>query len=1299
MYGSGSYESGLSNAREIGKKKAQASYAKEAYKQALKATKKKTYDDAISDWTNPDSKEALKRDGAARVAEEIRNDPRKQEEIKAQGYSVEDYIDALYNASSDGKFRSEREYKQFAKKQKPADPVAEAMARAKKQESKGSLDKLKSFVKSKDTDGDGKPNGLLGALEIIDRPGDAVRTGIKEKLEGRSFLKGLKDGFTGEKDTSGTDLNKRLGFDPGKDTKDKVISSVLGKTLLDKLPGGQLVAPFVSKDIKDKIGKEAVGMATETVTDPLNLIGGGLVTKGINKLGKAAKNAAKAAGKTDDVLGLPAPKPEPLGLPEPQPKLPEPKPSAGNISRPDTILKNPIPEIPDVLRQPLAKARFESKGLGFGVGSKYEPKASNRMMMPQARQNQAYWQQRYEDFAEHVKTNYDTNTMTPETLEEAWTQFARYDEPVKLDELIDLAYPKGFEPPAVPKQTAPEPVPVVEEPPARTIKDDLKEDPRINEMIKKLYPPERPISRSATPEETLKWMEDIVAAQKKPQPSLEPLKFAREKWIRNGGLGSNINGRVTPLKSAADEVAAASEAVQMKPGKDFEPILPEKMVEDDLPLLRADDPIQDVNFDPKQLKDVSGFKAATTDVYRIFRDVFGDDFEKVGKPILNELDRSKKNYVDMQKNLATRLKTDVVDKLGIKKGSKESALVQQYGEGKISLQQLKLQAPDKWRDIVKADQWFRREYDQLIDTINAARAKAYPNNLDKQVPKLKNYYRHFRELNGLEGLKNIFESPSQIDPHLAGLSQHTNPSSKFHGFMQKRGLGPYKNDAVGGFLEYIPNAAYATHIDQVIPTFKNLRRQLADGTADSKNINNFIEFLYNYSNDLAGKTNPYFDRNLQQLVGRKTMAVLNWANNRVKKNVILGNVGSTLAQLANIPNGIAYAKPQNAAKGLTRTLTSIFDKNAPIHKSPFLQERYIGEVFRQFDQRLIDQPEKMAGWMIETADRVGTSFVWNSAYEKALKDGIKNPIAHADDMTRKLIAGRGIGEVPLMQKSKAVQLVMPFTLEVANLWKVMGDFVKTKDFGAIATLFVGNFLLNKAMEETRGSAVTFDPIDAIWDAFADEELTGFQRVGRVGGEVLTNVPLGQHVAGMYPENGQVFNIKGPTRKELFGERDPQRFGTGLVAANGLSDLAFKFALPFGGNQIKKTLTGIESLQNEGSYITDSPVQLPFMGENQKLRYPVEPGLKNGAKGLLFGPSATSEAQEYYDNKRRPLSEKQTLEYEYAKSKGVGKDYYNALMNLRKETTVKKKMKEISEDDSLTYEEKQEKIQVLLNQLK
>ena len=738
--------------------------------------------------------------------------------------------------------------------------------------------------------------------------------------------------------------------------------------------------------------------------------------------------------------------------------------------------------------------------------------------------------------------------------------------------------------------------------------------------------------------------------------------------------------------------------VPVTPKKFDSDVLPKQVDEINSPKVEAD---FTKDIDVMQLKDRGGFKTAATDMYRNFDRIFGED-SSITKRVVGEIDASKARNIDMQERLLKGLKENVVDKLGIKKGSKLSRFVQDYGEKNMSLPTLMAKAPKDWEKVVEADKWFQATYKSTLKEINAGRALAYPGDESKLVKERKDYYRHYQELTGLSGLKNIFDSPSAISPHLAGTSEFTKPGSKYASFMQKRGLGPYKSDAVGGFLDYIPSAAYATHIDPNIPTIRKLKDELANVTEEtgSKHLNGTIEYLHHLANDFAGKTNPVADRFVQTYIpgGRTTMAVLNWTNNRVKTNTILANLGSALAQIANVPNGIAFAK-QHSVKGLARTMKGLVDKTEPIHKSPFLKERYADVMYRQFDQKWLDQPMKAAEWLIETADRSGTSFVWNAIYEKGLKQGVPNPIKYADNETRKLIGGRGIGEVPLGQKSKVMQMVVPFTLEVGNMWHVMNDMKKAKDFGGLALLFASNYVLNRVMEEVRGSPITFDPIDAMLDSFNDD-LTKVETAGRLTGEVLSNIPGGQYVSGIYPESGEIVGLKLPRREDMFGDRDPRRFGSGLFMNNGVTDPLFKILPKFGGNQMKKALEGAEVLKDGGSYKEGKGVLsgLPFMGEKKELNFPVERTNENIAKSLLFGGYATGEAREYFDNDRTPLGDKQTEEYKKAVEAGVGKEYYDLLISTRLDNSVKRKIKKISEDETLSEQKRKEEIEKVLKQL-
>jgi|GEM_PF-4542901 len=558
----------------------------------------------------------------------------------------------------------------------------------------------------------------------------------------------------------------------------------------------------------------------------------------------------------------------------------------------------------------------------------------------------------------------------------------------------------------------------------------------------------------------------------------------------------------------------------------------------------------------------------------------------------------------------------------------------------------------------------------------------------KFVPKRDDYFHHTQEMTGLGGLKNIFGSPAEISPELAGRSDFTLPKSKFHGFMQKQGLGAYKEDAVGGFLKYLPEASYSIHIDPMISKFEGQADDLSVLTNKTKDANNFINFLRKFSQDLAGKTNP-IDRVPQEKLGRRNMAMLSWLNSRAKGNAIRFNLGTPLIQPTNIAQGLAFAK-KDSAIGIGRAITDLFSDNPLRNQSAFLKERFHAGQYRQFDTRLIDQPGRFADWMLEFSDRLGTDAVWYSCYQKGLNTkGISNPIAYADSNARRLVAGRGIGEIPLQQKSKIVQTFMPFTLEVANMWKIQKDFVKEKDFAGLVTLFAGLWVANNIIEKTRGDRPLFDPVDAIADAvniMAGEngKGTGEKAIlagGRLGGEVLSNLPGGQFAAQLYPEYGfKVGDYQMPSRKGLMGDSDPTRFGTGILPQKALQDPGKYLLLPYGGAQVDKSLKGLDAIQKSGVY-----------KDEKTMNYPIVPDATNAVGGVLFGRGAFRESQDYYKNNRRPLSENQTQQVE---GSGDRQAQYDLIMKQRKIESIVEQIRTLSKDNKLTDQEKQKRIQEL-----
>lgn len=142
-------------------------------------------------------------------------------------------------------------------------------------------------------------NVLFDIFEILDRPRNALFTGVNEALSGGDFLSGLGEGITGETKTSGKDiLVDRLGLP---DTEGQLdLADVLGFGL--DIAGDPMDwALFGGKSASDAV----MNLAKKGVKKGANLLDKG-VTKGLQVLDKAELNKigklADQAGMTKDAF-------------------------------------------------------------------------------------------------------------------------------------------------------------------------------------------------------------------------------------------------------------------------------------------------------------------------------------------------------------------------------------------------------------------------------------------------------------------------------------------------------------------------------------------------------------------------------------------------------------------------------------------------------------------------------------------------------------------------------------------------------------------------------------------------------------------------------------------------------------------------------------------------------------------------------------------------------------------------------------------------------------------------------------
>jgi hypothetical protein len=707
--------------------------------------------------------------------------------------------------------------------------------------------------------------------------------------------------------------------------------------------------------------------------------------------------------------------------------------------------------------------------------------------------------------------------------------------------------------------------------------------------------------------------------------------------------------------------------------------------------------------------------------------------EQIEKPFAE----SKRAYVDRVNEEAKSLKENIVDKLGISKGSKESAGVQWLGEGKkvvkvgkayqevdynISdlMNEFDYIAPNgkkAWENIVEADKYFRIKYNEYIDRINEVLKKIYPNveetvsKIDTRIAKetdpkkieqlnwakhkatqnkrlypRQDYYRHFKELDDsfLSTIDGVRRSATDIGPDLLGKTEFTKPNSKWAGILQQRlGWLGYKPDAVGGMIDYMQQAEYKINVEPNIKNVRGFIKDLVINTDTTKNANSFIEALQDFTNELAGKTNT-IDRAVQNMLGdRNGRVVLNATTqimNRLKANAVMGNIGTVFVQPFNLPNVVSYAKdPVAVADGMFKALQGLAgnkEVKAILNKSTFLQERYLSRAYRQFDEGLFKKTENFTAWTLEALDKAVAESAFITFYKQNIKKGMQeaDAIFEADELVKRSIGGRGIGEMPPSQKAKLSKSLVPFTVEVRNALNVykghVFDLTKGAKTGnakltgnaslALTELVTVGYLLNRMGEAVLNrESILPDPIDAILSELQDEEPSITDAMLRLLGEGLSAHPAGQYIAGIGAEG---LGLTEYDMKKLFGESDPTRYGTGPMLISTIGEPigqalrgqnidvlgpTLSFLPKFGGRQIERSIRGLqdmavlpkETINKEGVSVKtqDFPASYSAGGN---MRFTIDKTPSNYIRAGTTGTWSTKEAKNYIEQGNKPLGDKQ-----------------------------------------------------------
>lgn len=456
-------------------------------------------------------------------------------------------------------------------------------------------------------------------------------------------------------------------------------------------------------------------------------------------------------------------------------------------------------------------------------------------------------------------------------------------------------------------------------------------------------------------------------------------------------------------------------------------------------------------------------------------------------------------------------------------------------------------------------------------------------------------------------------------------------------------------------------------------------------------LSNFVDELDEYTNLLAGKKSRN-DRGMERFINRKAYNVLKKFYSRVGANMVAANVGSALTNFIPITQAWSQVSTADVLRGMWDTLKNYKTADGLDAASTFINNR---SGYGRLAMSTMDKVSAGAGWLMESIDTFTTGSVVRARYYQNLRRGMSETSAmqEADQFASGIMADRSKGSMPTLYAAQApwIKLFTQFQLEVNNelswIFKDMAREERKKGVAALAKamfkFLIGAWIYNEFYESIVGRRPALDPLDIINDTVGDftgyhipnmvlagigaakgekidfttEKQTTDKAIAGVWGRVLSEAPSTQALTilgldekmGIEIDNGRIAvasalpNI-GKLRKAIWASNEDM---APAKKAKTITDELIKpglyLATPFGGGQIRKAYQGATAADRGGSYTVDNEgrdiLQYPVYNDNPADR------AKSWAQALLFGKTATEEAQSWVESGFKSLSAKETAAYQ------------------------------------------------------
>lgn len=438
------------------------------------------------------------------------------------------------------------------------------------------------------------------------------------------------------------------------------------------------------------------------------------------------------------------------------------------------------------------------------------------------------------------------------------------------------------------------------------------------------------------------------------------------------------------------------------------------------------------------------------------------------------------------------------------------------------------------------------------------------------------------------------------------------------------------------------------------------------------------QWLTNFTNKLANKQ-LFQDRGFEEVFGRAALNTANFIESQFAKNSVVGNLSSALNNTVTIPKILATTDQKYVARALKGMVMNPNELKGIASESEFLMGK-------KGVRLLVESPTQKAMRMVsqstfELVEELVSDLAFYAKYlEQVDKNGVSKDIAieAANEYAANMMARRSKGARPLNMESRNpfTKLFNTFQTEVSNDWYSLiqdlpeytkqnlgegnaKELAKKIGIGALKYCIYARGL-NMLLEEITGFAPAPDPLMWIWEFGAaligddddDEEKNLLGRTGDAAAglavNILNQVPgasTAMALAGLgegripLPEIGKD-NLSNVWNALTTNEEIPNKKDYVLDQLwRGTAKPILTMAMPFGGNQLRKTTEGLRTFADGGMYTQSKQGKQLQVEVNNDLS--TLGGWRNLISAAAFGKSAIPEVREYYDNGGKTKSIKYT----------------------------------------------------------